>query len=233
MLDEYFIATAEYDSVLNANNAVFVGRKGVGKTANMLQAAEELRSDRRNLVCVIKPSSYEWEGLLSVIRALGDEASQSYFIEELWQVLLFSEVAQSAVAAAERQPAGISPGTPLANLRDLFEDANAPLRQEFSVRLEQALERAAVTLVDAEGSVREQRDRINAALHAKSISVLRKKLGESLQDRNRVAILIDNLDKAWTRTSDLDLLSRVLLGLLTAVGRVADEFKRADACARA
>jgi hypothetical protein len=229
-LDEYFIETAEYNAVLDARSAVFVGRKGVGKTASMLQAAEELRSDKRNLVCVIKPSSYEWESLVDVIRNLSATSAQSYFIEALWQFLLLSEIAHTAVAIAERQPAGITPGSPMAELRDLLEDPSAPLREEFSVRLERVVAAAAARLGDlTDTPVAEQREQINAALHGSAISVLRKKLGLALQDRNRVAILVDNLDKAWTKTAELGSLSQVLLGLLTAVGRVADEFKKRDA----
>ncbi len=227
-LDEYFIETAEYNAVLDARSAVFVGRKGVGKTASMLQAGEELRSDKRNLVCVIKPSSYEWESLVDVIRKLSASSVQSYFIEALWQFLLLSEIAHTAVAAAERQPAGITPDSSMAELRDLLE--SAPLREEFSVRLERVVASAAAKLGDlTDVPVVEQREQINGALHGTSISVLRKQLGLALQDRNRVAILVDNLDKAWTKTAELGTLSQVLLGLLTAVGRVADEFKKRDA----
>lgn len=39
-------------------------------------------------------------------------------------------------------------------------------------------------------------------------------------------MLVDNLDKAWERGADLELLSRLILGLLTIVGRVVDEFHR-------
>ncbi len=98
------------------------------------------------------------------------------------------------------------------------------------MRLERVVASAAAKLGDlTDVPVVEQREQINGALHGTSISVLRKQLGLALQDRNRVAILVDNLDKAWTKTAELGTLSQVLLGLLTAVGRVADEFKKRDA----
>ena len=43
-----------------------------------------------------------------------------------------------------------------------------------------------------------------------------------------MAILIDNLDKAWERGADYERLSRMIFGLLTAVGKVAAEFGRED-----
>jgi hypothetical protein len=38
-LDEYFVPTSEYESILSSRSVLFVGRKGVGKTANMIEAA--------------------------------------------------------------------------------------------------------------------------------------------------------------------------------------------------
>jgi hypothetical protein len=52
-LSEYFIDTSALDDVLAVRNSLFVGRKGTGKTANMLQAAARLAEDVRNLVVVI------------------------------------------------------------------------------------------------------------------------------------------------------------------------------------
>ena len=45
--------TAEYQKVVSSGTAIFVGRKGTGKTATMLRATDELRLDKRNLVVQI------------------------------------------------------------------------------------------------------------------------------------------------------------------------------------
>jgi hypothetical protein len=74
--------------------------------------------------------------------------------------------------------------------------------------------------------VEDGRAKINAALYGETLSELRGKIGRALASRERVAILIDNLDKAWDAGADLELLSRFLLGLLGVVGRVVDEFGR-------
>ncbi len=76
---------------------------------------------------------------------------------------------------------------------------------------------------DAEG-----RDLVNEALHDQAIARLRALLGPVLKSRQRVAVLIDNLDKGWERDADLKLLSKLLLGLLAAVGRVVNDFNRED-----
>ncbi|MEY2473833.1 MAG: hypothetical protein QOK28_3162, partial [Actinomycetota bacterium] len=66
-LSEYFVETAGFEDVVASRDALFVGRKGTGKTANMLQAAARLSEDARNLVVVIKPASYEFASLLAML----------------------------------------------------------------------------------------------------------------------------------------------------------------------
>jgi hypothetical protein len=59
LVQEYFVETSAYREALEGPYGIFVGRKGSGKTADMLKLASELGKDRRNLVCVIKPVGYE------------------------------------------------------------------------------------------------------------------------------------------------------------------------------
>jgi hypothetical protein len=54
-------------------------------------------------------------------------------------------------------------------------------------------------------------------------------LGRFLENRQRVSVLIDNLDKAWERASDFDELAAFLLGLLTAASSLTADFRRRDA----
>lgn len=64
ILENYFVETAAYNQALNGQSIIFVGRKGSGKTANLLKLGSTLRQDPRNLVCVIKPIAYELEGIV-------------------------------------------------------------------------------------------------------------------------------------------------------------------------
>lgn len=225
-LDEYFIRTKEFDSVLASRSVIFVGRKGVGKTANMLEAASTLREDRRNLVCVIKPTDYELRGLVEVLQRYERKASRTYLIENMWKFLIYSELAKTVVEQAEALPAGIGPIDPLASLRDFIDHSAPGIREDFAVRLERMVE---AILEKAESDllgVQEARDNIGAALGGVLVRDLRRLLEPALSPYARVAILIDNLDKAWDKHADLDSFSHLLLGLLTSVGRVTTEFRR-------
>jgi hypothetical protein len=223
-LDDYFVRTAEYEAVLSSSSVVFVGRKGVGKSANMIQASQELGEDKRNLVCVIRPSTYELEGLVRVLQSIGVDGNQGLLIENFWKFLLYSEIAIAAVKSAERLPAGIGTGTSMSQLRDYLQQHE--ISDEFSVRLERAITdiRAKITAETFDLSIELQRARIIGVLHGHVVSNLRRLLGEALSDRARVALLVDNLDTAWRRTTQLGPLGALLLGLLASASRVADEF---------
>ncbi|GAA1726070.1 P-loop ATPase, Sll1717 family [Nonomuraea bangladeshensis] len=227
-LDRYFVETRDYKDVLEARAVIFSGRKGTGKTANMLQAAQTLRQDTRNLVCVIKPASYELDGLIDILQQLNPKHLEDYLIEGFWKYLIYTEIAIRAIDEAERLPAGIAIGSPMDELRTCIEDKHGGIEATFAVRLEILTESLKHWLEDDpnSGSVQEARKQINAALYGGALKELRRLIGSALGARERVALLIDNLDKAWEKGADLKLLSRLLLGLLSTIGRIADEFHR-------
>ncbi|GHI47571.1 P-loop ATPase, Sll1717 family [Streptomyces albidoflavus] len=225
-LDEYFVETAEYEAVLNESSVVFVGRKGIGKSANMIRASQVLRDDKRNLVCVVRPTDYDLDGLVIVLQSLGGDGDQSFLVESFWRFLLYSEISLAAVAAADRTPAGISNGTPMARLRDYL--IQNEIAEEFSVRLERVIKSVRGEFREASRthSIEKQRERIAHSLHGNLVGNLRRLLGDALRDRHRVALLVDNLDSAWTKSAQLKSQAVLLVGLLGTVSRIADEFQR-------
>ncbi|WEO97357.1 hypothetical protein A6P39_026920 [Streptomyces sp. FXJ1.172] len=223
-LDEYFVETAEYEAILSENSVVFVGRKGMGKSANMIRASQVLRDDKRNLVCVVRPTNYDLDGLVSVLQSLGGDGNQSFLVESFWRFLLYSEISLEAVAAADRLPAGIGSGTPMARLRDYLSQND--IAEEFSVRLERVIESVRREMHGTARTIEKQRERIAQALHGNIVGNLRKLLGEALRDRHRVALLVDNLDSAWMKSAQLKTQAVLLVGLLSTVSRISEEFQR-------
>jgi len=230
VLAEYFVETAAFDEVLNSKVMVFVGRKGTGKTANLLRAGEILEDDRRRLVSIIKPFGYELEAVVRLLERFPSPDAQDYVVEALWKYLLLSEIALTAAAEIERRPASPDAGSPEAELLEYLDGPGSTLALDFAVRLERAIE----TLLDlpTQARIEDERARITEALHGKPIRDLRRLLGRLLERRTQVAVLIDNLDKPWDRSTNLDVLSTFLLGLLTAVGRLESDFAREDSWRR-
>lgn len=225
-LADYFVETGQYEAILESTAAVFVGRKGTGKTANMLTAAEHLATDRRNLVTVIKPSGYELESLVAVLGRLPEREVADYLLDGVWRFMLVTEIATAAVREAEGRPAGVATGSPMDTLRAYMGQIGYEADANFAVRLERLLDDLLAQLDQLPGGTGDAQSWLSERLHSTALTELRRLMGQALKDRQRVALLIDNLDKAWERDADREQQSRMILGLLSAVGRVERDFRR-------
>ncbi|MFZ2056408.1 MAG: hypothetical protein WAV54_03245 [Acidimicrobiales bacterium] len=222
-LASYFVETASYREVLNRSLTIFVGRKGAGKSANFLRAADTMRSQPRNLVCVIQPSGYELASLVRLLAQFHAEDERMYAVEALWQYLLVTEIVRTVAADLSDRLIPVAPESPQAELID-YADRHE-LNNEFAVRLERAV---ASALGNSGESIEERRADLARRMHQHELAEVRELLSAVLGRKDRVCILIDNLDKAWTRTADLDQLAHLLLGLLTSVQRLRHSFARSD-----
>lgn len=227
-LEEYFVETRDFLDVVEGTATIFTGRKGTGKTASMLQAAAILRRDARNLVCVIKPASYELEALCDLMRRIHVSHIGNYLIEGIWKYLLYTEVAGSLVRQAEATPAGVLSGSAIDSVREALNTTHGGMEASFSARLENLIRNLEIDFdrLASESGIEETRKEIGRALYGGHIRRLRALLTSALDGKSRVALLIDNLDKAWERGADLATMSSVIFGLLSAVGRVSDEYAR-------
>jgi hypothetical protein len=224
-LPDYFIETAEYREVKTAHLCVFVGRKGTGKSANLYLAAADLRRNPENLVVIIRPATYDFSGLVEMMTGLSS-ASRTHTVEGIWKLLLLSEVARTVVDEIRAQPAHVPDSDAQEAFLDGIESAPFDLEADFGNRVTSTL-RALSGLDLDEIPQSDRREVLNEALHAEWIARLRQLLGPVVANRSRIAILIDNLDKGWERSADLNVLSDLLLGLLSATGRVERDIERA------
>ena len=225
---DYFVETASYNEVLTRQLAVFVGRKGTGKTANLIRAAAALAEDKRNVVCVIKPAGYEMDSLVALLQRFREFDTKSYLVESMWKFLIYSELGSVALKAIRdrEQFKHVPPSEDELALTKYMEDPANGLNEEFAVRLEHVVTRLAGVAPDS--SIGSTRMKISEALHSTVLSTLRKLLGKVLTDRERVAILIDNLDKSWKKGAETEVLSDLMLGLISSIGRIQDDFRAAN-----
>lgn len=219
----YFVHTNEFEAVLGGRASVFTGRKGTGKTATMQQAVEELRTDRRNLVVPIKPSSYDLAGLLSILSRFEDSSKRDYFLLNLWSYLLTTEVSLRCLGHAEALPAGLGADPHIAELADLIGRLGIDREGDLSIRLDEAVARALSEARDGIEDMRQLSDQLRLRWHGQVLPILRK----VLNGYDRVAVLVDNLDKTWEKGVDFEQLSNFLLSLLVTSGRLQSELGRA------
>jgi len=223
-LSEYFVETTAYMDVINGTHTILVGRKGTGKTSNLIKAASEIGGDIQNLVVLIKPVGYEVEGLARLFAAYKTQDYKGYVIESLWKFMLYTEIAHAAADQIRDSALWQLSDPTVERLVTLIEERDSPFGGEFTVRLERAIN--TLSGVASEGNGVAFRSGISEALHSGALSTLRTVLSEVLSKKRRVIMLIDNLDKPWTKSADLDRLSDFLLGLLNAANRVDEELRQ-------
>lgn len=226
--DDYFIETSAYREALEGRQTIFVGRKGAGKSAALIKLSSVLSNDRRNLVCIIKPIAYEFHGIVQLLTKYRESDIKGYAIESLWKFLIYSEIANAAVASIKDRPSQAIESHEI-DLVALLEQNAGLLGKDFSVRLERCVESLLPTASKVEGGVEARRMAISEALHSGTLKLLRDALSKALSPKDRVAVLVDNLDKAWNRHSDIETLTEFLLGLLKAANRITNDFRSVSA----
>ena len=223
-LGSYFIQTAAYKDALLSNHSIFIGRKGTGKTASLLQLAEEIGSDTRNHVCVIKPVAYEMEGLLRVLSDATAISEQGYLLESIWKFLIYTELAKSYHEMLDKKPPFYSKTVAEKDFIRFVDTYSNLILLDFSVRLEDVVN--ALQNRELTASTQAQRVSISESLHESILSQLRKHLGKILSTKKRVAVLVDNLDKAWDPQSNIAGLSAFIFSLLAVGGRITEDFQK-------
>jgi len=222
-LADYFVPTSEFNRMLSAQSEIFVGRKGTGKTATMQRVADELRLNDKNLVVAVKPASYELSGLIEVINDLAGEASTEYMLLCIWSYLVYTEVARQVVRFQNSRPAGWPEDPAVTAVRDELSRMGVDPEDDLSARLEHVVEDLKQRL---KRTPSDEREAIARILRVEHIRILRTRLAPSLSGFERVAVLFDNLDKAWTRGADYPAMSRFILSLLVASGKIERELRR-------
>lgn len=218
-LEDYFLPTREFDSLIQGESSVFVGRKGTGKTATMLQAAADLGRDRRNLVVRVKPTSYELSALVELVGRFDLHAGSEYLLNNLWVYLLSTEVAIQLLATADESPAGFGGSPELINLDRRLDRMGVDRSADLASRLESSVARIVDSARDIQDD-RELREIVGASLGVHWFRDLHREIREATTGRyQRISMLVDNLDKAWEKGTNFEATSRFLLALLSASGQ--------------
>ena len=212
LVEEYFIQTAAYDEAVEGNQTLFIGRKGSGKTANLLKLKDELSGNKQNVVCVIKPQRFQMLGIVGLLKQYQHENVKAYAVESLWKFLLLTEIAN---ALYDNPPPGQNADV-VKRFSNFIEKNKEMICEDFSIRLEVCIQNLRKTT--GESNDTNSYFPVSEILHTHTLRQLQIELGNFLSNEQRVAILIDNLDQAWERQNNIEALSEILWSLLE-VGR--------------
>lgn len=224
-LEQYYVETAAFREIISGASRVYVGSKGTGKSAAAIRAEAALKADARKLVCTIKPPGYDLNGLVRLFTAFEEHDTKGYVAESLWKYLLATQLAVAVEEDLSRRPAGSVPDDPEWKLLEFVSKNESWIKRDFASRLERAVED--LVLIGAVDGLADARQRISEILHQGPLRQLRELLAPVLARRERVSIIVDNLDKAWDKEADAPQLSRLLLGLLACMDSFRHDMEKA------
>ncbi|WP_342089446.1 P-loop ATPase, Sll1717 family [Dyadobacter sp. OTU695] len=219
---EYYVETSHIETLVRNEYSIIVGRKGSGKTAALYYLDQLLSNDKRNFVCVIKPVNFEVEGVIRLLEMLSEDFEQGFVIEAVWKFLIYTEVAKTIYDKLKNKPLYSLTEQEIAfnSYIKLHENIFAT---DFSTRLEEQIEEILRNRVSIGPKQSEFRIRISEYLHNNIILQIREHLANIIGKNEKIIVLIDNLDKSWKKSGDLKVISKYILGLLGATGRIAKD----------
>ena len=178
LIGDYFIPTAAYYDALRGNQTVFIGRKGSGKTANLIKLEHELNNRIHNVVCVIKPERYQMQGIVDLLKLYQNRKVKGYTIESLWKFLLLTEIANTTYEYLENPLHGQidSAGK---SFREFVEKNEKIIRTDFSTRLEICTQ----TIKESKNDENTYLP-VSETLHSGILKQLRVQLGELFLSKN-------------------------------------------------
>ena len=224
ILYEYYIETTHLQSLLKNEYNIVVGRKGTGKTAALYYLEEYCKSDKRYHICLIKPINFEIDGLVIFIDNLNDDFEKGYLIEVIWKFLIYTEIAKTLYNTIILKPEYIKTEQQVKFIKYIQEN-NDIFLTDFSTRLEEQIEKLKGNYVSTKYKDKhaDYKIKVSELLHSSLLPTLQKYFSELIGPKEKIVVLIDNLDKSWKKESRLNIISKCLLGLLGVTGRIAKE----------
>ncbi len=221
-LSSYFLQTDQFTRTLKGDVNLVVGRKGSGKTALFIQARDEIRSDKRNIVVDLKPEGYQLLKLKEEILTYLSEGSRQHLITAFWEYLLLLEVAYKLL---EKDKQIYKHNHLITNLylelEETYQIADFSAEGDFSERLLTLSQRIVGEYQDKYGLDHLHKltgEQVTELLYVHDIRLLRSRISAYLEQKRAVWVFFDNLDKGWS-THGVDEIDAIVLMCLINAGR--------------
>lgn len=200
-LEEYFLPRDEYRQVVSGRANIVVGRKGSGKTAVFVRAADELKRSRSNVVVDLNPESHQLRKLKDLVLDCLAEGSKAYLLTAFWEYVLLLEIC-SKMLDKDREVHKRDH-----TLFDAYQRLSAAFVREtamegvdFSDRLNRLIDGISDRYVKAfgvESQVSLAEGQLTSLLYSTTLASLRQEVEAYASHKASVFVLFDNLDKAW------------------------------------
>lgn len=130
-------------------------------------------------------------------------AERGYMIESIWKYLIYTELLKSIYGEIKQYPSHWEFDNAEKDVIEFVENKKTIILPDFSVRLESIMENLSGVKSIQNGSKKEYQLKVSELLHNNIINKLRSIIGSYCSKKEKIVILIDNLDKAWQAGANL------------------------------
>jgi hypothetical protein len=229
-LQSYYLKTDAYNKAVRGEVQLVVGRKGSGKSAIFLQIRDKERSKSNNVVLDLKPDGYQLIKFKELILKYLQEGTFHHTIIAFWEYVLLLEICHKVLENDQKRHLNNSKlYESYRELEKKYKGENYLRKGDFSERIVGLMENLTVAYKKQYGekeNVRLSVPEITTLLYKGDISKLKEKLIEYLKLKDKVWLLLDNIDKGWP-SSGLEnedfIIMRTLIDALRKIQRQFDK----------
>lgn len=212
-LNEYFVETPQFLMAFEPEFKVFVGRKGSGKTANFYMIMDKILEDKRNTVCRINPKDWQLDELLDFIKHELSKAKKGYLLESLWKYMIYSELIKTCYVKIKQKPESANFSPYEEEIINNFEKHKDFFQLSFTSRLIETVR----ALVKVYKQSKDESLALSEILHQKDIILMHNMIiGYLGEIKGCCTIVIDGLDANWYLGEDYQMMSDILLSLISS-----------------
>lgn len=163
------------------------------------------------------------EGLVATIRRLRTHAEEGFLIGSIWKYLIYTELALAVEHDVNTRSPQLFATEDERNLIQFIQQNRGYFNEDFGSRMKFAIDM--ITASDEAVESASEVVKVSEVLHYQLLARLRDLLKAGTSEKQRVAIIVDNLDKNWHANADIDVLVEFLRGLIEVAERLQDELQ--------
>jgi hypothetical protein len=235
-LQGYYSDIWSIEELISSPSNLFVGRKGVGKTATLKALKNMLSKKEKTHVCVIEPLNEEMQELDLLLGSLL-KSQRTHLIQNVWKSLIYTQLMISLNVVIQKKELSAYSKSEMA-LSNFIRENSSVFDESLSERLRSLISQLnvfsqkGIDVFELSMDAKEElNDSISESLHLGVIKEVNKRLNELLFDRKltRIVVLIDNLDKAWEQDqSSYEMQSLWINGLVNTASTIIRDLSRAN-----
>lgn len=229
-LEGYYLKTDAFNRALRGEVQLVVGRKGSGKSAIFLQIRDKERSKSGNIVLDLKPEGYKLIKFKELILKYLQEGTMHHTIVAFWEYILLLEICHKALEGdRKRHMNDTSLYAPYRNLQESYSRENYQTEGDFSERMSRLMDSLTNAYKQKYGEEKEVRlssAEITNLLYKSDISKLRQALIEYVKNKEKVWLLLDNIDKGWPSSGLQEEDFIIMRTLIDALRNIQRQFSK-------